>query len=53
MKKDYECPDCEGHGGDRGIVDIEDYCPCPTCEGNGKLAQETKSWIQKLMETKE
>jgi DnaJ-class molecular chaperone len=51
MKKLINCPDCNGKGGD-DVVDIEDYIECPTCEGTGKVEKGTKSWIQRLFESK-
>lgn len=48
-----ECPDCKGKGGDMFSIDIEDYSECPTCEGLGIVKEGTKSWLQKIMESKE
>lgn len=51
MKKIIKCPDCNGNGGEIA-VDIEDYVECPTCEGTGEVEEGTKSWIQRLLESK-
>ena len=52
MEKLIECPDCKGSGGDDFAIDITEYVECPTCEGLGVAKEGTKSWLQKLMDSK-
>ena len=52
MEKELEsCRECSGKGSGH-FVDIEDYYPCPMCEGTGKVEKGTKTWLEKLFESK-
>ena len=53
LEKMMDCPECEGYGSERGIVDIEDYFPCALCHGDGKVPLGTQTWMERLLLSKD